>query len=44
MENRILGAAIIGVGGGEVMTVLQVATMEGLPHTAIRDSSFAHPT
>lgn len=42
--GQILGAAILGVEGGEVMTVLQMAMMGGVPYTAIRDGIFAHPT
>ena len=42
--KQILGAAILGLEGGEVMTVLQVAMMGGVPFTAIRDGVFAHPT
>jgi pyruvate/2-oxoglutarate dehydrogenase complex dihydrolipoamide dehydrogenase (E3) component len=42
--ERILGAAVLGVDGGEVMSVLQVAMMGDLPYTAIRDGVFAHPT
>jgi len=42
--GQILGAAILGVEGGEVMTVLQMAMMGGVPYTAIRDGVFAHPT
>jgi pyruvate/2-oxoglutarate dehydrogenase complex dihydrolipoamide dehydrogenase (E3) component len=42
--GQILGAAILGIEGGEVMTVLQMAMMGGVPYTAIRDGVFAHPT
>ncbi len=42
--DQILGCAILGVEGGEVMTVLQVAMMGKLPYTVIRDGIFAHPT
>jgi pyruvate/2-oxoglutarate dehydrogenase complex dihydrolipoamide dehydrogenase (E3) component len=42
--DRILGAAVLGVHGGEVMSVLQVAMMGKLPYTALRDGVFAHPT
>ncbi len=42
--NRILGAAILGVEGGEVMAVLQTAMMGGLPYTALKEGVFAHPT
>lgn len=42
--GRILGCAVLGIEGGELMTVLQVAMMGGLPYTALRDGVFAHPT
>jgi pyruvate/2-oxoglutarate dehydrogenase complex dihydrolipoamide dehydrogenase (E3) component len=42
--DRILGAAILGIEGGEVMSVLQMAMMGDLPYTALRDTAFAHPT
>ena len=42
--DQILGAAILGIEGGEVMAVLQVAILGRLPYTAIRDGAFAHPT
>ncbi|MBC7895948.1 MAG: mercuric reductase [Cytophagaceae bacterium] len=42
--NRILGAAVLGLEGGELATVLQVAMMGGLPYTALRDTVFSHPT
>ena len=42
--DQILGCAILGVQGGEVMGLLQVAMMGKLPYTALRDGVFAHPT
>ena len=42
--DQILGAAILSIEGGEIMTVLQMAMMGGLPYTALRDAVFAHPT
>ena len=42
--GQILGAAILGIDGGEVATVLQVAMMGGLPYTALRDAAISHPT
>ncbi len=42
--QQLLGAAILGVEGGEIMSVLEVAMMGRLPYTAIRDGIFAHPT
>jgi pyruvate/2-oxoglutarate dehydrogenase complex dihydrolipoamide dehydrogenase (E3) component len=43
-SDQILGAAILGVEGGEVMAVLEVAMMGKLPYTLLRDGIFAHPT
>jgi pyruvate/2-oxoglutarate dehydrogenase complex dihydrolipoamide dehydrogenase (E3) component len=42
--KQILGAAILGVEGGEVMAAVEVAMMGKLPYTALRDGIFAHPT
>ncbi|MGQ0733933.1 MAG: mercuric reductase [Acidobacteriota bacterium] len=42
--GRILGATILGIEGGEVATVIQVAMMAGLPYTALKDAVFSHPT
>ncbi len=42
--DQILGAAVLGIQAGEIMTVLQVAMMGQLPYTAIRDGVFSHPT
>jgi pyruvate/2-oxoglutarate dehydrogenase complex dihydrolipoamide dehydrogenase (E3) component len=42
--GQILGAAILGIEGGEIMAVLQMAMMGGVPYTDIRDAVFAHPT
>ena len=43
-SGRILGAAILGIEGGEIASVIQVAMMAGLPYTALRDGVFSHPT
>jgi pyruvate/2-oxoglutarate dehydrogenase complex dihydrolipoamide dehydrogenase (E3) component len=43
-SKQILGCAILGIQGGEIATVLQVAMMGHLPYTAIRDAAFSHPT
>ncbi|MDP9363503.1 MAG: FAD-dependent oxidoreductase, partial [Chloroflexota bacterium] len=42
-SDRILGCAVLGVEGGELMSLIQVAMMGGLPYTALRDGVFAHP-
>jgi pyruvate/2-oxoglutarate dehydrogenase complex dihydrolipoamide dehydrogenase (E3) component len=40
----ILGAAVVGTEGGEIMTVLQMAMMGKITYTQIREGIFAHPT
>lgn len=42
--KKILGAAVIGVEGGEIMSVLQMAMMGGVTYEQIRYGIFAHPT
>ncbi|MDF2432595.1 MAG: hypothetical protein JWP44_2226, partial [Mucilaginibacter sp.] len=41
--KQILGAAILGAEGGEIMTVLQMAMMGGITYEQIRWCVFAHP-
>jgi pyruvate/2-oxoglutarate dehydrogenase complex dihydrolipoamide dehydrogenase (E3) component len=43
-SNQILGAAILGIEGGEIMSAVEIAMMGKLPYTALRDGTFAHPT
>jgi pyruvate/2-oxoglutarate dehydrogenase complex dihydrolipoamide dehydrogenase (E3) component len=42
--NQIIGAAVLGFEGGELMAQLQIAMMGQLPYTTLRDAVFAHPT
>jgi pyruvate/2-oxoglutarate dehydrogenase complex dihydrolipoamide dehydrogenase (E3) component len=42
--NQILGAAVLGIEGGEIMSMLETAMMGKLPYTALRDATYAHPT
>ena len=42
--GQILGAAILGIEGGEIMAMLEVAMMGKVPYTVLRDAVFAHPT
>jgi dihydrolipoamide dehydrogenase len=42
--NQIIGAAILGVEGGELMSAIQIAMLGRLPYTTLRDGMFAHPT
>jgi pyruvate/2-oxoglutarate dehydrogenase complex dihydrolipoamide dehydrogenase (E3) component len=41
--RQILGAAVLAVEGGEVMSMLEIAMMGRLPYTALEDGIFAHP-
>jgi pyruvate/2-oxoglutarate dehydrogenase complex dihydrolipoamide dehydrogenase (E3) component len=43
-SGQILGAAVLGIEGGEIMAMLEIAMMGKLPYTALRDATFAHPT
>ena len=40
----VLGAAVLGIDGGELMAVLQLAMMGGVPYSAMQNAVFAHPT
>jgi pyruvate/2-oxoglutarate dehydrogenase complex dihydrolipoamide dehydrogenase (E3) component len=42
--RQVLGAAILGVEGGELMSMLEIAMLGKLPYTVLRDAIFAHPT
>jgi pyruvate/2-oxoglutarate dehydrogenase complex dihydrolipoamide dehydrogenase (E3) component len=42
--QQILGCAILGIDGGEVAAVVEVAMMGKLPYTALKEGVFAHPT
>ncbi len=43
-SGQILGAAVLGIEGGEIMAMLEIAMMGKLPYTVLRDAVFAHPT
>jgi pyruvate/2-oxoglutarate dehydrogenase complex dihydrolipoamide dehydrogenase (E3) component len=42
--QQILGAAVLGIEGGELMSMIQLAMMGRVPYTELRDGIFAHPT
>lgn len=42
-SGQILGAAVLGIEGGEIASMLQIAMMGELPYTALRDGIFPHP-
>jgi pyruvate/2-oxoglutarate dehydrogenase complex dihydrolipoamide dehydrogenase (E3) component len=43
-SGQILGAAILGIEGGEIMSMLEIAMMGKLPCSALYNATFAHPT
>jgi pyruvate/2-oxoglutarate dehydrogenase complex dihydrolipoamide dehydrogenase (E3) component len=43
-SDRILGFTAFAVGGGEIMSSVQIAMIAGLPYTALRDAVLTHPT
>lgn len=43
-SEQILGAAILGIDGGEIMAMLQIAMLGKVPYPALRDGIWAHPT
>nr|BBH95936.1 mercuric reductase [Thermogemmatispora argillosa] len=43
-SGQILGAAVLGLEGGEIMAMLEIAMLGKLPYTVLRDAIFAHPT
>jgi pyruvate/2-oxoglutarate dehydrogenase complex dihydrolipoamide dehydrogenase (E3) component len=42
-SRRVLGAAVLGIEGGELMSVLQMAMMGGVTCDTLREAVFAHP-
>lgn len=43
-SDQILGASILGIEGGEIASMLQIAMMGDLPYQHLRDGIFSHPT
>ncbi|MEK6408783.1 MAG: mercuric reductase [Acidobacteriota bacterium] len=42
--NQILGCAVLGVEGGELMAMFEIAMMGHVPYTVLKEAIFAHPT
>jgi len=42
--DKIIGASIVGMEGGEIAAALQIAMIGGLTYQQIRDGVFPHPT
>lgn len=43
-SEHILGAAILGIEGGEIMSQLQIAMLGQLKYSVLENAVFAHPT
>ncbi|HEX6478329.1 MAG TPA: mercuric reductase [Ktedonobacteraceae bacterium] len=43
-SGQILGCAVLGIEGGEIMSMLEIAMMGKVPYMVLRDAVFAHPT
>jgi pyruvate/2-oxoglutarate dehydrogenase complex dihydrolipoamide dehydrogenase (E3) component len=43
-SDRILGFTALEAEAGEIIAVVQVAMIAGLPYTVFRDAIFTHPT
>jgi Pyruvate/2-oxoglutarate dehydrogenase complex, dihydrolipoamide dehydrogenase (E3) component, and related enzymes len=43
-SDELIGFTALGAGAGELVAVVQVAMLAGLPYTALRDSILTHPT
>lgn len=43
-SKQILGATVLGIEGGELMSMLQIAMLGKLPYTVLKEAVFAHPT
>src|SRR6202044_1665116 len=42
-SGQILGCAVLGLEGGEIMSIIQVAMLGKLPYTAMANAIFSHP-
>jgi pyruvate/2-oxoglutarate dehydrogenase complex dihydrolipoamide dehydrogenase (E3) component len=42
--KQVLGCAILGIEGGELMAMLEIAMMGKMPYTVLKEAIFAHPT
>jgi pyruvate/2-oxoglutarate dehydrogenase complex dihydrolipoamide dehydrogenase (E3) component len=43
-SGQILGCAMLGIEGGELMAMIEIAMLGKLPYTTLREAVFAHPT
>jgi pyruvate/2-oxoglutarate dehydrogenase complex dihydrolipoamide dehydrogenase (E3) component len=40
----LLGAAVLGVEGGEIMAIMQTAMLGGVTAATLQEAMFAHPS
>ncbi|MDW7667969.1 MAG: mercuric reductase [Bacillota bacterium] len=43
-DHKILGVAVLGLQGGEIMAIVQIAMMAGMKYEVLRDAIFTHPS
>ena len=43
-SKQILGAAILGMEGGEIAAMVQLAMMGKIPYPVLQNGIFSHPT
>ena len=43
-SDQILGCAMLGIAGGELMSMVEIAMMGEVSYTTLRDALFSHPT
>ena len=43
-SGQILGCSILGIEGGEIMSMLQIAMMGKVHYARVKEGVFAHPT
>lgn len=43
-SQQILGCAVLGLEGGELMAMFEIAMLGHLPYTVLKEAIFAHPT
>lgn len=42
--KQIMGCSILGIQGGELMSMLEIAMIGKVPYTVVKEAVFAHPT
>jgi pyruvate/2-oxoglutarate dehydrogenase complex dihydrolipoamide dehydrogenase (E3) component len=42
--DRILGAAVLGIEGGELIQILGTVMLAGAPYTLLKGAVYIHPT